>query len=181
MLPCHSSRRWAKTVRIELVGAIDDKDGFGMVEIAGKKQPETADFGTPGALEIMEAEIYEPMATPPKLDPEMKAFRWSLVLAVISMVTGIVDAEQNMPAARIARFSGDCAAAISYTFDDGLRDQYMTAVPMLNELGFRGTFFIIPSKSCGHGSRCCGTKKKRQASLGNHYLGRVAKHGCPRP
>lgn len=50
-----------KTVRIELVGAIDDQDGFGMVEVAGKKLPETADFGTPGALEIVEAEIYEPL------------------------------------------------------------------------------------------------------------------------
>lgn len=51
-----------KTVRIELVGAIDDKDGFGMVEVAGKKLPDTADIvSTPGALEIVEAEIYEPL------------------------------------------------------------------------------------------------------------------------
>ena len=48
------------------------------------------------------------------------------------------------PRARIARFAGDCSAAISYTFDDGLRDQYTLAVPMLNEVGFKGTFFVIP-------------------------------------
>lgn len=48
------------------------------------------------------------------------------------------------PTARIARFAGDCAAAISYTFDDGLRDQFTHAVPMLNEVGFKGTFFVIP-------------------------------------
>jgi beta-galactosidase len=51
-----------KSVRIALTGAIDDKDGFGMVEVAGKKLPDTAEFGTPGALEVMEAEIYEPSA-----------------------------------------------------------------------------------------------------------------------
>jgi len=50
-----------KSVRIALAGAIGDKDGFGIVEVTGKKLPDTADFGTPGALEIMEAEFYEPM------------------------------------------------------------------------------------------------------------------------
>jgi beta-galactosidase len=53
-----------KTVRVELAGAIDDKDGFGMVEVAGKKLPDTADFGTRGALEVIEAEIYGPLARP---------------------------------------------------------------------------------------------------------------------
>ena len=48
------------------------------------------------------------------------------------------------PQVRIAQFDGDRAAAISYTFDDNLRDQYTLAVPMLNEVGFKGTFFVIP-------------------------------------
>jgi peptidoglycan/xylan/chitin deacetylase (PgdA/CDA1 family) len=52
----------------------------------------------------------------------------------------------SQPAARIARFAGDRSAAISYTFDDGLRDQYTHAVPMLNEAGFKGTFFVIPGR-----------------------------------
>ena len=51
------------------------------------------------------------------------------------------------PTARIAQFSGDRAAAISYTFDDGLRDQYTVAVPMLNEVGLKGTFFVIPNST----------------------------------
>lgn len=50
------------------------------------------------------------------------------------------------PSVRIARFSGDRAAALSYTFDDGLRDQFTVAVPMLNEAGFPGTFFVIPGR-----------------------------------
>lgn len=53
-------------------------------------------------------------------------------------------AEVPLPHARIARFSGDRAAAISYTFDDNTRDQYTVGVPMLDEAGFKGTFFVIP-------------------------------------
>lgn len=50
------------TVRIGLIGAIDDKDGFGMVEVTGKKLEDAKDSREKGALEIVEAEIYEPLA-----------------------------------------------------------------------------------------------------------------------
>lgn len=50
-----------KTVRIELVGAIDDKDGFGMVEVTGKKLEDAKDGAAKGALEIVEAELYGPL------------------------------------------------------------------------------------------------------------------------
>ena len=48
-----------KTVRIELVGAIEDKDEFGLVEVAGKKLSNTSGKNSSGRLEIIEAEIYE--------------------------------------------------------------------------------------------------------------------------
>lgn len=50
-----------KTVRIELIGAIDDKDGFGMVEVTGKKLEDAKDGAAKGALEIVEAELYGPL------------------------------------------------------------------------------------------------------------------------
>lgn len=43
----------------------------------------------------------------------------------------------------VAKFQGNRSAALTYTFDDGLRDQYTQAAPMLDEFGFHGTFFII--------------------------------------
>lgn len=58
-----------------------------------------------------------------------------------------VAAEDAIPQVRIARFPDDRAAAISYTFDDNLRDQYTLAVPMLDEVGFKGTFFVIPGRT----------------------------------
>ncbi|MFT4177633.1 MAG: polysaccharide deacetylase family protein [Luteolibacter sp.] len=53
----------------------------------------------------------------------------------------------TLPAARIAEFSGDRAGAISYTFDDNIRDQYTLAVPMMNEFGLKGTFFVIAGRT----------------------------------
>lgn len=53
-----------KSVRVELVGAIDQKDGFGMVEVTGKKLDDAKGMGEKGALEIVEAEIYEAVAPP---------------------------------------------------------------------------------------------------------------------
>jgi len=66
-----------------------------------------------------------------------------VVLAAV-LLSGVLPVKAEAPA-RIARFSGDRAAAISYTFDDGIRDQYTLAVPMLDEVGFKGTFFVIPN------------------------------------
>jgi peptidoglycan/xylan/chitin deacetylase (PgdA/CDA1 family) len=43
----------------------------------------------------------------------------------------------------VARFHEDKEAAISYTFDDGLRDQFEIAAPMLDARGIHATFFII--------------------------------------
>jgi hypothetical protein len=52
-----------KTVRLELVGAIDEQDGFGMVEVTGKKlETNSVNADAKGTLEIIEAEIYEPLA-----------------------------------------------------------------------------------------------------------------------
>jgi hypothetical protein len=50
-----------KSLRIELAGAVTDKDGFGMVEVTGKKLPDAAGRGSRGTLEIIEAEAYEPL------------------------------------------------------------------------------------------------------------------------
>lgn len=67
-----------------------------------------------------------------------------ILLSWLACLLPCAAARESAPSIRIARFAGDRPAAISYTFDDGLRDQYTLAVPMLNEFGFKGTFFIVP-------------------------------------
>ncbi|XHR27647.1 MAG: polysaccharide deacetylase family protein [Chthoniobacteraceae bacterium] len=75
----------------------------------------------------------------------MKVPFLGILLALISTVTRLFGQVSSL-SVQVSQFAGDRAAAISYTFDDGLRDQYTLAVPMLNEVGFKGTFFVIPSK-----------------------------------
>src|SRR6266699_2865776 len=71
-------------------------------------------------------------------------FCFTIRLLVGFLLARSAFAQPAEPTARIAQFDGDRPAAISYTFDDNLRDQYTLAVPMLNEVGFKGTFFVIP-------------------------------------
>ena len=41
-------------------------------------------------------------------------------------------------------WAGGCAGAVSLTFDDGRATHLSTVVPMLEELGLRGTFYLNP-------------------------------------
>ena len=52
----------------------------------------------------------------------------------------IVDPEQ--PLVAVARFKGDRDGAVSYTFDDGLLDQYTELFPVLKKLGLKATFAL---------------------------------------
>ena len=65
--------------------------------------------------------------------------------------------------ARLARFDGDRAAAVSYTFDDGFRDQYTLAVPLLNQAGFKGTFFVIPGRTAATVEEAVRKQKEKRA------------------
>ncbi|HFD12307.1 MAG TPA: polysaccharide deacetylase family protein [Crenotrichaceae bacterium] len=38
----------------------------------------------------------------------------------------------------------DCSQYVALTFDDGLLDNYEIAVPILEQFGFKATFFVIP-------------------------------------
>lgn len=49
----------------------------------------------------------------------------------------------------IAPYDGNRKAAISYTFDDGIQDQYTLAYPEMKKRGIRATFGIIGSKVGG--------------------------------
>lgn len=48
---------------------------------------------------------------------------------------------------RIAHFYGNRDAAVTFTFDDNIPDQFQIAAPLLEKFGFRGTFFVIPGKT----------------------------------
>jgi peptidoglycan/xylan/chitin deacetylase (PgdA/CDA1 family) len=70
------------------------------------------------------------------------AFLATILVAALLAVTPATGAG-GAESIHVARFQGDRAAAVSFTFDDNMRNQYELAVPMLERYGFCGTFFVI--------------------------------------
>jgi peptidoglycan-N-acetylglucosamine deacetylase len=68
-------------------------------------------------------------------------------LLIAAQGRAIADPPEVAAPVRIARFQGDRRGAISLTFDDGLRDQLELAVPILDRLGLKATFFIIAGRT----------------------------------
>ena len=71
----------------------------------------------------------------------MKCGQKIVVASILALVT-----VQNLFAATnapyVAEWKGNRKAAVSFTFDDGIRDQYELAFPRLKEYGIKGTFFL---------------------------------------
>jgi len=67
--------------------------------------------------------------------------KYLLTAVLLSMAAGLSAQDFS-----IARFRGDKKAAVSFTFDDAYLDQYTLAVPELEKRGWRGTFWIIPTR-----------------------------------
>lgn len=55
------------------------------------------------------------------------------------------NASRPTPLVRTGKFPGGKLAMVSFTFDDGLRDQYEVAAPILEKYGYRGIFSIVTS------------------------------------
>lgn len=70
----------------------------------------------------------------------------AVVLMVVLLSVALDGAAGALPPdVMIARFKGDCAAAVSLTFDDALRSHVETAIPILDRHGLKGTFFLLIS------------------------------------
>ena len=53
-----------------------------------------------------------------------------------------VNAQESASMFYVAKYKNDKKCAISYTFDDGTMEHFTLVYPKLNELGFKGTFWI---------------------------------------
>ena len=62
------------------------------------------------------------------------------LLCAFAPITGT-----NAQSVHIAKFADNKQAALSFTFDDGLKEQYTILFPKLKELGIKGTFCLIGS------------------------------------
>lgn len=52
----------------------------------------------------------------------------------------------NEPEVRVAKYRNNAKCAISYTFDDGLKEHFTLVAPRLHQLGMQGTFWIVGGK-----------------------------------
>ena len=66
-----------------------------------------------------------------------------LLLLIGALCVVSANASENVS---VAKFKGNCKAAVSYTFDDGLAEHYSLVAPEMEKRGFRATFFINGSK-----------------------------------
>lgn len=64
------------------------------------------------------------------------------LVCYLSMVPSGIHAQKIS----IAKYADNCQAAISFTFDDGLKEQYSILFPKMKELGIKGTFCLIGSR-----------------------------------
>lgn len=63
----------------------------------------------------------------------------NLILLVCAFFLGSISAQSQVS---VARYKGDCKAAISYTFDDGLLEQYTELFPQLKKYGIKASFCV---------------------------------------
>ncbi|WP_018628803.1 polysaccharide deacetylase family protein [Niabella aurantiaca] len=73
-------------------------------------------------------------------------YRFYWVLMMTALGHNCCRAQEDPLLFRIAKYKDDKTCAISYTFDDGLREHYTLVAPKLKALGFRATFWINGSK-----------------------------------
>lgn len=74
----------------------------------------------------------------------MYKFYWILVMTGLWYHCCL--AQEAPPLFRVAKYKDDKTCAISYTFDDGLKEHYTLVAPTLKALGFRATFWINGSR-----------------------------------
>lgn len=74
----------------------------------------------------------------------------------------------------VAKYKNDKICAISYTFDDGLKDQYTILFPILEKYGFKATFWIwglcIDNKSADLGKPRMSWKEIKELAKEGHEI-----------
>lgn len=64
------------------------------------------------------------------------------ILLFLSFCNFLFSGSHDEASIHIAKYKSDKVCAISYTFDDGLKEHYTMVAPELEKRGFRGTFWV---------------------------------------
>jgi peptidoglycan/xylan/chitin deacetylase (PgdA/CDA1 family) len=98
-----------------------------------------------------------------------------LPLATLPAVSSGSSGDQD--GIRVAKFKDHRVAALSFTFDDNLRDQYDVVVPLLSEYGIRGTFFVISGRTPETNEEAAKKKPGDWGGISWPQLGELAAQG----
>lgn len=69
-----------------------------------------------------------------------------MLLFCFLFVSSLLIFGDNEPEIRVAKYRGNARSAISYTFDDGLKEHFSLVAPRMHQLGMEGTFWIVGNK-----------------------------------
>jgi peptidoglycan/xylan/chitin deacetylase (PgdA/CDA1 family) len=70
---------------------------------------------------------------------------------------------------KIARYPGNRQGAVSYTFDDNIRNQFDSAVPVLNLYNIKGTFAVIVGRTLATDSQAIAALPAGNEASGSWY------------
>jgi len=78
----------------------------------------------------------------------------------------------------IAPYLNDKKAAFSFTFDDGFKGQVANTLEIIDPLGIKGTFFVIPQRMDDQGSGSIQWDQAKALQANGHEIGT---HGAVKP
>jgi peptidoglycan/xylan/chitin deacetylase (PgdA/CDA1 family) len=107
----------------------------------------------------------------------IKHFKYYVLAILLTTQLAVYGQLGNQPVVRVAKFYGDRAAAICYSFDDGLKNQADIGLPLLDKYGFKGTFFIIPAIIPTAGQQILSTGESRNGTISWERLSAMAANG----
>ena len=65
------------------------------------------------------------------------------LISILILNKNILPQTQNL--VYLTKWFGNNSSAFTFSFDDGLKSQYLNAKPILEQFGFNGTFFVLPN------------------------------------
>lgn len=76
-------------------------------------------------------------------------FKLLIVSNILLLIISCADENRIVGKTEITKWQHGKPAAISLTYDDGSINQFHEAIPIMNELGFPGTFYIVTGELAG--------------------------------
>lgn len=99
--------------------------------------------------------------------PDQKTLR----VAALSLILAVCASSASAEAPYIARYRGDAKAAFSYTFDDCFQHEVQDILSVIDPLGLRGTFLVMPWEMSKNPTNLISWADMRAMQARGHEIG----------